>query len=153
MEGRGIARLEAMLDEVVVIFVVTRDDDLQPHVARAWGGLLDAEAGRLDLAVTVHDDVRVVADLKANGSVAVLVGRPSTYQTMQITGHVERVGTPGPADLERINVHVERFVAEGVTLGLPKSVARLAGERWVAIRVALDQFFEQTPGHKAGSAL
>lgn len=55
--------------------------------------------------------------------------------------------------LERINVHVERFVAEGVTLGLPKSVARLAGERWVAIRVALDQFFEQTPGQKAGSAL
>jgi predicted pyridoxine 5'-phosphate oxidase superfamily flavin-nucleotide-binding protein len=120
VEGLGIARLEAMLDEAVVIFVVTRDDDLQPHVARAWGGLLDADAGRLDLAVTVHDDVRVVADLKANGSVAVLVSRPSTYQTMQITGHVERVGTPGPADLERINVHIERFVAEGVTLGLPE---------------------------------
>ena len=153
MEGPGIARLEAMLDEGVVILVVTRDDDLRPHVARAWGGLLDTEAGRLDLAVTVHDDGRVVADLEANGSVAVLIGRPSTYQTMQITGHVELIGTPGPTDLERINVHLERLVTEGATIGLPKSLVRLAGERWVTIRVALDQFYEQTPGHKAGSAL
>lgn len=153
VDGPGIARLEAMLNEGVVIFVATRDDDLRSHMARAWGGRLDAETGRLDLAVTVYDDDRVVSDLEANGSVAVLVCRPTTYQAMQVTGHVEWIGEVQPTDRQRIDAHIERVVAEAVQVGLPRSSSRLAGDHQVAIRVALDRFFEQTPGARAGSAL
>lgn len=148
-----MARLEAMLDEPVVIFVATRDDTLEPHVARAWGGRLDAAKGSLKLAVTVHDDDRVVADLRANGQVSVLVGRPSNYKTMQVTGRVERIGPTGPDDLERIKLHIDRIRAEAVLLGLPNLVASLAGDKWVAIRVAPERFFEQTPGPRAGGEL
>lgn len=133
--------------------VATRDEHNRPHVTRGWGGLLDAETGRLDLALTVSDDLEVVADLEANGAIAVTLVRPTNYLAMQLTGHVEWIGEVNPSDQERIDAHIEQFVGEVMTVGMPREVALIAGDRFVAIRVAIGQCFDQTPGARAGSSL
>jgi general stress protein 26 len=153
MEGPAVARLEELLAVGSAIMVATHDDHHRPHVTRGWGGRLDPATGRLDLAITVSDDLQVVADLEANSAVAVTFVRPSNYLAMQVTGLVEWIGEIGPDDRERIDDHIERFVEEVVPMGMPRSVATIAGDRFVTIRIAMRQFFDQTPGHKAGSAM
>jgi hypothetical protein len=153
VEAPAIARLEELLAAGSAIMVATRDKQNRPHVTRGWGGHLDADTGRLDLAITVSDASFVVADLEANGAVAVTLVRPTNYLGMQLTGHVEWIGEVGPADQERIDAHVGRFVDEVMAVGMTRSAEALAGSRFVAIRIAMHQFFDQTPGVKAGSAM
>jgi hypothetical protein len=153
VEGPAITRLEALLAGGSAIMVATRDDMGEPHVTRGWGGRLDAEMGRLDLALTVSDDLEVVSDLEANGAIAVTLVRPTNYLAMQLTGTVEWIGDVNASDQERIDAHVARFVAEVMRIGMTPATARLAGDRFVAVRIAMREFFEQTPGAKAGSAM
>ncbi|HVU71484.1 MAG TPA: pyridoxamine 5'-phosphate oxidase family protein [Mycobacteriales bacterium] len=153
MEGATAARLEELFADGSAVMVVTRDDDHNPHVTRGWGGVVDAENGRLDLCLTTSDDLMVVPDLEANGAIAVTVAHTATYRAMQVTGTVEWIGEITEDDRARIARHVEQFTAQVVRAGLPPTIARIAGERFVAVRIAVQQCFEQTPGPKAGSAL
>ena len=142
-----------MVDVGAAIMVATRDDHNRPHVTRGWGARLDSVSGHLDLFITVSDNLQVVADLEANGAVAVTIVRPPNYLAMQITGLVEWIGDVSPDDLKRIEASIERFVAEVKMVGMPPSVGLVAGDRFVAIRVSMQKCFEQTPGPLAGSAL
>jgi hypothetical protein len=153
MDEPAIARLEALLAAGAAIMVATRDDHHRPHVTRGWGGRLDAETGRLDLALSVSDGLEVVADLEANGAIAVTLVRPTNYLALQVTGHVEWIGDLNESDQERIDAHVERFIAEVTSIGMTPATAKLVGERFVAVRIAMRRFYEQTPGTKAGSAM
>jgi hypothetical protein len=135
--GPGIDRLEALLALGPAIMVATRDADRRLHMTRGWGGRVDASSGRLDLALTVTDDLRVVADLEANGVIAVTLVNPRNYQALQITGLVEWIGEVGPDDRTRIDAHRERFVDAVGSVGLPPSAGLLAGTRFVAVRVAM----------------
>lgn len=153
MAAAAVERLEALLGVGSAIMVATRDERNHPHVTRGWGGRIDPATGRLDLAITVSDDLRVVADIEANGAVAVTLVRPTNYLAMQLTGVVEWIGDISPADQQRIDEHIERFVGEVMTTGMPPSVRLIAGDRFVAIRIAMQRFFEQTPGPKAGGTL
>ena len=153
MVAPAIDRLKELLAVGSAIMVASRDENNRPHLTRAWGGRIDPATGRLDLALTVSDDSRVIADLEANGAIAVNLVRPTNYLSMQITGVVEWIGDVSPSDQQRIDEHVERFVGEVVTVGMSPSTRILAGSRHVAIRIAMQQFFEQTPGLKAGSTL
>jgi hypothetical protein len=153
MGASAIDRLEELLAAGSAMMVATRDDGNRPHVTRAWGGRIDPATGRLDLALTVSDDLHVIADLEANAAIAVNIVRPTNYLSMQITGVVEWIGDVSPSDQQRIDEHVERFVGEVVAVGMSPSTRILAGTRHVAIRIAMQQFFDQTPGPKAGSTL
>ena len=79
--------------------------------------------------------------------------RPIDYMAMQVTGTVEWMGEPTPEDLERVHLHIDRFVDETITIGMPPNVRLLAGDTFTAVRVAMRRFFEQTPGVRAGSLL
>lgn len=153
MVDEGIARLQELLDVGAAIMVATRDSEHRPHMTRGWGGRLDESSGRLDLCLTVSDDLQVVADLEANGAIAVTLVRPTNYMAMQIFGSVEWIGEPGPTDLDGVTAHIGRFVDEVVAVGMPPSAAAIAGDRYVMVRIAMHRFFEQTPGAKAGTTL
>ena len=153
VEGPPIARLEELLEVGAAIMVATRDEQNRPHVTRGWGGRFDASTERLDLAITVYDDLKVVADLEANAAVAVTLVRPTNYMAMQLTGVVEWMGEVNPEDRQRIDDHVERFVGEVTAVGMSPATRILAGNRYVAIRIAVNECFDQTPGPKAGSVM
>lgn len=156
MEAEAAARLTELLDSGAAVVVATRDDELVPHVTRGWGGTFDAADERLDLCLTVSPDLAVVSDIEAIAafaSIAVTVAHPTTYRAMQVTGTVEWIGDITPEDRSRIDAHIERFVAQVIPVGMPPDSGRIAGTAFIAVRVAIAQCFEQTPGAKAGSAL
>jgi general stress protein 26 len=149
----AVERIDELLESGVAIMVATRDGANRPHVTRGWGARQDSVGGHLDLFITVSDDLPIVSDLEANRAIAVTIVRPTNYQAVQIYGHVEWICEVGAEDRERINTSIDRFVAEVTSIGMPPSVRLLAGDRFVAIRVAIQHCFEQTPGPRAGSAL
>ena len=145
--------LDELLGVGVAIMVATRDESNRPHVTRGWGARHDPVGGTLDLCLTVSDDLRVVSDLEANHAIAVTFARPTNYMAVQIYGHVEWIGEVSADDRERIDASIDRFVAEVTSMGMPPAARLIAGDRFVAIRVAIQQCFEQTPGPKAGTSL
>lgn len=149
----AVERLDQFLGVGVAIMVATRDDTNRPHVTRGWGARWDPAGGNLDLFITVSEDLHVVSDLEANGAIAVTIVRPTNYLAVQIYGQVAWIGDVSGEDRERIDASIDRFVAEVTPIGMPPSVRLVAGERFVAIRVEIQQCFEQTPGPRAGSAL
>lgn len=145
--------LAQLLETGVAIMVATRDARLRAHVTRGWGGYLDAETGQLVLALSDYPGSEVVADLGANGLIAVNLARPLNYQSMQLKGTVDSIGECSAAELARVDAHLGRFVEEAAAVGSPRIIARIAGSEFVRVRVSVDRAFEQTPGPGAGAEL
>jgi len=98
----------------------------------------------------------VLADLRANGRIAVVCSEPTTHRTLQLKGDDAQVlecGDDGEALVER---HLQRFTDELADIGLPAEVARTLLRRddgLVALRFTVRQAYDQTPGPQAGAAL
>jgi hypothetical protein len=145
--------LAALLETGVAIMVATRDEDLRAHVTRGWGGYLDAETGQLALALSEYPGSGVIADLEANGQVAVNLARPVNYQSMQVKGVVDSMGDCSDEELRRVRAHLGRFVDETESVGSPRIIERIAGSEFVQVRITVDRSYEQTPGPGAGGEL
>jgi hypothetical protein len=142
-----------LLETGVAIMVATRDAELRTHVTRGWGGCLDAETGHLSLALTDYPGSCVISDLEANGLIAVSLARPVNYQSMQVKGVVASISDCTTEERARVDAHVARFVEESVLVGGPRTIARIAGSEFIQVRVAIDHFYEQTPGPDSGAEL
>ena len=149
---RGVA---AEVDEVVgvaAVYVTTRDDALQPHLARGWGARVHAGEGCLDLVIATSDCPAVVADLESNGAMAVTFVVPTTYKALQVKGTLEHMGEPSLEDHERVQAHLQAFVEQCIAVGLSDAAA-VFGTELLAARMRITSVYEQTPGAGAGRPL
>ena len=157
------SKLGPVLDATVVEFihggvavgVATRDDDLRPEFARAWGPEVSADGRSLTLCVSAPAGSRMRANLERNGAVAVGFSPPTIARAVQVKGVATRVGEPEPADLERAERHVRTFVAEAERIGAPPEISRrmFVSPGLVAVQLSVDEVFDQTPGPTAGRRL
>ena len=76
----------ALLEGHVSMIVGSRDDQLRPHVTRALGCRLDADRRRATVLLPRDAGAQVIADLQANGRIAVVASQPTTNRTLQIKG-------------------------------------------------------------------
>ncbi|HOM13052.1 MAG TPA: pyridoxamine 5'-phosphate oxidase family protein [Rubrivivax sp.] len=140
----------------VSIIVGSRDAALRPHLMRALACSLSADRRQVTVLINPHSAEQVVADLRANGHIAVVFSEPTTHRTLQLKGNDAQVlecGADGEALAER---HLQRFIAELADIGLPAEVARTLLKRegsLVALRFTVREAYDQTPGPQAGSAL
>jgi hypothetical protein len=139
----------------VAVGVATRDDDLRPEFARGWGPEVSADGRSLTLCVSAPDGSRVRANLEENGAVAVGFSPPTIAKAVQVKGVVTRVGEPEAADLDRVERHVQAFVAEAERIGAPPELSRrmFQGAGLVTVQFPIDEVFDQTPGPTAGRRL
>ena len=139
----------------VAVGVATRDDDLKPEFARAWGPEVSADGRSLRLCVAAPEGSRMRANLEQNGAVAVGFSPPTIARAVQVKGVVAAMGEPETADLERVERHVGSFVAEAERIGAPVELSRrmFVGTGLVAVRFSIDEVFDQTPGPTAGRRL
>jgi hypothetical protein len=139
----------------VAVGVATRDDDLKPEFARAWGPEVSADGRSVRLCVAASEGSRVRANLERNGAVAVGFSPPTIARAVQVKGVASRVGDPEVADLERVEQHVLLFVAEAERIGAPAELSRrmFVGTDLVAVEFSIDEVFDQTPGPTAGRRL
>ena len=139
----------------VAVGVATRDDDLRPEFARAWGPEVSADGRSLRLCVTAPEGSRMRANLEQNGAVAVGFSPPTIARAVQVKGVATVVTAPGDADLERVERHVRAFVAEAERIGAPPELSQrmFVGTGLAAVQFSIDEVFDQTPGPTAGRRL
>jgi Pyridoxamine 5'-phosphate oxidase len=140
----------------VAVGVATRDESMRPAFTRAWGPLVSEDRRSLTLCVSAAEGSATRADLERNGAVAVGFCPPTIAKAVQLKGVAVVLGEPGPDDLERVERHVTKFMAECDRIGVPPEVSGRMFEgstSLVRIGVSVDDGFDQTPGPNAGRRL
>jgi hypothetical protein len=138
----------------VACVVATRDGQLRPAVARAWGLVLADDGAALTLCVEAPAGSPTRANLEEGTPLAATLTRPSSYISIQLKGRVAAVRELDDADRARVARHGDAFVEDTAVLGLPESIARsLQDSDFVTVDVALTERFDQTPGPGAGGRL
>jgi len=146
--------LASHIEGGIAIVVATRDADMRPQIARAWGAGVAAGGGALTICVTAAEGSRTLDNLRANGAIALTFSSPTTYRTVQAKGVVTDLREPGEHDLARRDEHLEDFVVQGEQVGLERRLVRhLARGEAIAVTVAVRELYEQTPGPGAGTRL
>ena len=146
--------LKRFLESGLVVLVATRNDALHPFVTRGWGVLVhDDDRLRFSLCVPRQASARTLADLAANGRVAVSFGDQATFRAAQIKGRsvaVEDASAIAGA-LERATEQFALFADNAAKLGVPPHLAQvLFTTDLVSITIVADEIFDQTPGPGAG---
>jgi hypothetical protein len=146
--------LAAFIESPVMIIVGTCDDFLQPQIARAVGAIIDPAKSRIDLVVSRWQWPDTIANIRQNGRLSVTFARPSDYISYQVKGRAT-VKPASAAHRARAEHYVGAMTATLVGNGLDRAVIApwLVDREPVALRLAAEMIFVQTPGDKAGQML
>ncbi len=147
----------ALMRRPVSVLVGSRDAAHRPHLMRAVGFRVAADGSVLRVLLPAGRASAVLADIRANGEVAVVFSEPSTHRTLQVKGRDARVEPPGPDAAAIAADYLRGFSEEITSIGFPAIVAqRIAGtadEALVEVVFTPTEAFDQTPGPQAGCAL
>lgn len=156
------AAFATFLEGGMSINVAARDARNLPSIARALGCRFSLDRRRLTVFLSRAQAAAVLADVRANGAVAVVFVEPSTHKSWQFKGGDAREEPLARGDAGRIRSYVETFVRDVTPLGHPPDLIRLlfAGPRetpppddWAAVTFTPAAVFTQTPGQAAGKPL
>ena len=129
--------------------------DGEPHVVRGWGlTVLSGDQTRVRVLVEAENPV-AIANLGATGAVAVTAVNVRTFRGVQLKGRAVVVEDGTDADRARAAQYRESFFAivhevEGTALEL---LRRLNADDYAACEIEVDEWFDQTPGPSAGTAI
>lgn len=146
--------LAALLESGLSVVVGTRDVDLRPDCAFAAGIRVRPDGMALTVFLGSEPAARTIANLRANGAVAITASRPADYRTFQLKGRAVRV-EPVPEEGRDLLVACREALAGQLeAVGWERELPRRFTV-WpcVAVEVELDAVFDQTPGPRAGSSL
>jgi hypothetical protein len=150
------ARLEFINNRADVV-LGSRSTDLQPSVCWGMGCHARADGRRITVWLSRAQAATVIADIQANGAVAVTFVEPLTSRSLQLKGRDARVRDAQPQDAEILERHLDNMVREVALLGFSEMLARAAFglplHALVAVEFTPDDVFEQTPGPNAGKSL
>jgi hypothetical protein len=138
----------------VVVVAATATDAGVPEIARSLG-LRGAGPGEpLHAYVLVPEGLTFLNLVAENRRIAVTVGRPRDYRSLQLKGKDATIVTTTPRD----EAWVERYRAElGPALepaGVPPALwGRLLSREFVTVRFTPEGAWDQTPGASAGHRL
>jgi hypothetical protein len=134
--------------------VATRDEDLQPEIARSWGPEVSPDGASVTLCVPAPPGSQTLRNLEGNGAITATFVLPTTYRALQIKGTVTEAREPTPEQLTRVEEHVAAFIDQAGQLGItPKQVDALVEPEYVAVTFVAREVYDQTPGPSAGSRL
>jgi len=138
----------------VATVVATRDEELRPEIARAWGSEVSADGASVTLCVPASRGSKTLTNLDANGAISATFVLPTTYRAVQLKGTVLDVCEPTPEQLARFEEHVAAFIDQAEQIGItPKQVHALVEPAYVAVTFSVRELYDQTPGPSAGSRL
>lgn len=142
------------MESGVSMLVAGRDAALRPHCVRGMGARVEADQASATVFVVDAIAGPVLASLADNARVAVALSRPIDHRTLQLKGRVLEV-RPSTADEQALQErYLAGFVEQLYCVGFSRRVVRrLRLGPSTAVRFAIEQVFDQTPGPGAGRAL
>jgi hypothetical protein len=147
----------AFIQGGVSVIVASRNADLVANAVRGCGCRVSRDRRRVVVLVDRLRTEILVADVNANGQVAVVFSQPSTHRTIQLKGTDASVVRSKPSDRALVASHREEWVDELCSLGYSRLFAEAfwgpLPEALVAISFTPSAAFQQTPGPAAGQPL
>ena len=146
--------IAAFLESPVMIILGTSDELLRPQIGRGVGASVIAPEGRIDVIVSNRQWPLAVANVRANGKLAVTFARPHDYVSYQVKGFAS-VHDAAPLHLARARQYISAVSAVLVGLGLEDWVAMqwFTDEEPLVLSLAVESIYVQTPGQQAGRTL
>lgn len=146
--------LRQLIQSGVSTMVGTRDQELVPECVRAVGSVVALDGLRLTVFLPARSAARSVANLRANGEIAVTFSEVPTHRTRQVKGRAVFVRDATEAESAIMERYIAAFGAELDIVGMPPSVSRrLAYLPAHAVEIEVREVFDQTPGPGAGARL
>jgi len=146
--------LKEFVESGVAVIVGTGDARGRPHVAYGWGPRVRTDRTTMDVFLDLARSGASIANLRANGRIAVTFAHPVSYQSVQFKGTFLDAGEPDDADTAWVRRHREEFLVATSLIGDPPAVIQ---NRWLeeVLRIAMnvERAFDQTPGPDAGRPL
>lgn len=147
--------LKEFIESGAAVVVGTTDGAGRPEIAYGWGTRVHADdRDRIDVFVETQRCERTLANIAANGRVAVTWASPTTYRSIQLKGMGSGPFEPAEGDQAWVQRHRDAFSAATALVGDPPTATR---NSWmdpvVRIEVAVERAFDQTPGPNAGKPL
>ena len=147
----------AFIQSGVSVIVATRNAELVPDAVRGCGCRVSRDRRSVTVLVESLRTGSVIADIEANGMIAVVFSQPSTNRTIQLKGTDARVARVSPRDRDLVERHLAAWVDELTAIGYRPEFARAvhggAPEAMVALVFTPTAAFQQTPGPGAGDRL
>jgi hypothetical protein len=147
----------AFIQSGVSIVAASCDARPVPSIGRLTGCRVAADRRRVTVMVSAGQAPQLLADIRANGRIAVVFSRPSTHRSFQLKSDDASVRSIDTAELVAVRRYVEAFAAEIVPLGHhPEQAHALLtalDDDLVAIDFTPSAAFEQTPGPGAGKPI
>jgi hypothetical protein len=141
----------------VSIIVAGRDAGNETTVVRAVGCRMAEDGRRITVFLSAAQSGALLADVRANGHVAVVFSEPTTHRAIQLKGIDAAVVPLAADDPYLLAAYRGRLAARVAPLGFSEMFVRtllnvVPGDV-VAIAFTPSDAFSQTPGPKAGSPL
>lgn len=147
----------AFIQGGVSVILATRNASLVADAIRGCGCRVSRDLRRVIVLVDRLRAAALVADVTANGQVAVVFSQPSTHRTIQLKGTDASVVRPKPSDRALVASHREDWVDELCGIGYSREFAKAfwgpLPDALVAIAFTPTAAFQQTPGPGAGQPL
>jgi hypothetical protein len=141
----------------VSILAAARDDCHETTVTRAVGCRVSGDRQRVTILLSASQSGALLADVRANGTLAVVFAEPKTHRAIQLKGTDAELAPLEADDPHRIAAYRARFAAQVASFGHSEAFVRkvlgVAPGDLVAIAFTPCGAFLQTPGPKAGSPL
>jgi hypothetical protein len=146
--------LADFVESGVSILVGTTDDRLRPACMRALGARISQDRTSVTVFLPEATARATLANLAANGRIAVAFSRPLDHRSIQIKGACLGTRLASHDDRGTQERYRAAYFEQLHAVGVPRSVARrIAWWPSVAVDVAVTELFEQTPGPAAGRRL
>jgi hypothetical protein len=147
----------AFIEGPVSITAASRNARNETTLSRVFGCRVSADRRRVTVFLSAAQSAALLADLRGNGTIAVVFSRPSTHRTIQLKGSDATVVPMTGEDPRLLAAYSRQWAAEIRPLGFSKEfagiLAPLAPGDVVAVAFTPAAAFLQTPGPKAGTAL
>jgi len=141
----------------VSIIAAARDDGHETTVSRAVGCRVSDDLRRVTILLAASQSGALLADVRANGSIAVVFSEPRTHRAIQLKGTDAALAPLEADDPHRMAAYRARFAEQVSPFGHSEAFVRkilgVAPGDLVAIAFTPSGAFLQTPGPKAGSPL
>jgi hypothetical protein len=145
--------LKTFVESEVTAYIATRNNELQPEAAFAWGPRMVSDR-ELEVFLDREASVRVIANLRENRQVAITFSSPITYRAVQVKGWCSDIRETAPEDGAWLDRHHDIVTETLRARGMPAQISRTFWSRdTVKVRCVIETKFDQTPGPGAGGKL
>jgi hypothetical protein len=146
--------LKGFVESGVGVLVGTGDDTGKPCATYGWAPRVAPDGVTLEVFVDSLRAGQTLANLRANGRIAVTIGHPVSYRSVQFKGTIRDHGQPDERDNAWVAKQREEFVVSTALVGDPPATIRnLWLDDVVRISFTVEKAFDQTPGPEAGKPL